>query len=131
MIPGAIKMLTFLTRGALRQTKRLSAFKSHVIPKTTSKLSAGTKWAKKKGTAFHAIKSKGSLSAGAKGGELRSWSSATMSGLKKAGLSATKRRQALYGYQRGYKHVAKHKKLYGAGVAGAAIWDFLPGKDNA
>ena len=131
MIPGAIKMLTFLTRGALRQTKRLSAFKSHVIPKTTSKLSKGTKWAGKKGTAFHAIKSKGSLSAGAKGGELRSWSSATMSGLKKAGLSATKRRQALYGYQRGYKHVAKHKKLYGSGVAGAAIWDFLPGKDNA
>ena len=131
MIPGAIKMLTFLTRAGLRQTKRLSAFKSHVIPKTTSKLSTGTKWAKKKGTAFHAIKSKGSLSAGAKGGELRSWSSATMSGLKKAGLSATKRRQALYGYQRGYKHLAKHKKLYGSGVAGAAIWDFLPGKDNA
>ena len=130
MIPGAIKMLTFLTRAGLRQTKRLSAFKSAVIPKTASPLSKGTKWAGKKGTTFYTIKSPGTLSAGAKGGQLRTWSSLSLKGLEKAGLSATKRRQALYGYQRGYKHVAKHKKLYGAGVAGAAIWDFLPGKDN-
>ena len=28
------------------------------------------------------------------------------------------------------RHVRKHQKLYTSGVAGAAIWDFLPGKDN-
>ena len=33
-------------------------------------------------------------------------------------------------YTKSYKHLRKHKKLYGAGGAGAAIWDFLPGKDN-
>jgi hypothetical protein len=112
MIPGAIKMLTFLTRAGLRQTKRLSAFKSmgkteKIIYKLPKKAIAGK--------------------------QLRPWATGLIGEkglLKKVGLSATKRRQALYGYQRGYKHVAKHKKLYGAGVAGAAIWDFLPGKDN-
>ena len=130
MIPGAIKMLSFLTRGALRQTKRLSAFKSTTVPKTVSKVTkVNGKF--KKGTGFKVMRSdSGTMSAGVHGGELRSWSKGAISGLRKSGLSATKTRQALYGYQRGYKHLAKHKKLYGAGVTGAAAWDFLPGKDN-
>ena len=28
------------------------------------------------------------------------------------------------------KHLKKHRRAYGWGVTGAAIWDFLPGKDN-
>ena len=130
MIPvagGAMRLLSMMTKGALRQTKRLSAFKSTITPKTASK------WTKKKGTAFGMQKDKGKsvISAGIYGGQLRPWASAATKGLRKAGLSATKTRQALYGYQRGYKHLKKHKKLYGSGVAGAAVWDFLPGKDNA
>ena len=116
---GAARLLYSMTRGALRQTKRLSAFKSTITPKTASK------WTKKKGTAFGMHKEKGVLSAGVYGGQLRPWASAATKGLRKAGLSATKTRQALYGYQRGYKHLKKHKKLYGAGVTGAAAWDIL------
>ena len=119
MIPGAIKMLSLLTKGALRQTKRLSAFKSTVTPKTASR------WTKKKGTAFGVQKGKGTISAGVYGGQLRPWAKHAISGLRKTGLSATKTRQALYGYQRGYKHLAKHKKLYGAGAGGAVIWDMM------
>ena len=50
--------------------------------------------------------------------------------LAKAGIGAEGRTKAVLGYTKGYKHLKKHKKLYGAGGAGAAIWDFLPGKDN-
>ena len=28
------------------------------------------------------------------------------------------------------KHLKKHRRAYGWGATGAAIWDFLPGKDN-
>ena len=116
MITAAGRMLWQFGKGALRQTKHLSPFKRSkpIIFK--------------KGTA---ILKKGPSKVGGK--ELRPWASGLIGQkglLKKAGLSATKRRQALYGYQRGYKHLAKHKKLYGSGVAGAAAWDFLPGKDN-
>ena len=125
MIPGAIKMLSLLTKGALRQTKRLSAFKSTIAPKTVSKFTK-VKGKFKKGTGFKAIRSKtGTMSAGVHGGELRPWAKHAISGLKKTGLSATKTRQALYGYQRGYKHLAKHKKLYGAGAGGAVLWDMM------
>ena len=50
--------------------------------------------------------------------------------LAKAGIGAEGRTKTVLGYTKGYKHLKKHKKLYGAGVAGAAAWDFLPGKDN-
>ena len=117
MIPGAIKMLSFLTKGALRQTKHLSPFKR------------ATKISKKEKKLYKSSK------ANVVGGKmLRPFAKTVFSNkglLRKTGLSATKTRQALYGYQRGYKHLAKHKKLYGSGVAGAAAWDFLPGKDNA
>ncbi len=50
--------------------------------------------------------------------------------LGKAGIGTVGRERFRYGYKSVYKHTKKHKKLYGAGVAGAAAWDFLPGKDN-
>ena len=113
---GAMALLRVMTRGALRQTKHLSPFKR------------ATKISKKEKKLYKSSK------ANVVGGkELRPFAKTVFGNkglLRKAGLSATKTRQSLYGYQRGYKHVAKHKKLYGAGVAGAAAWDFLPGKDN-
>ena len=50
--------------------------------------------------------------------------------LGKMGIGSEGRTKAVLGYTKGYKHLKKHKKLYAAGGAGAAIWDFLPGKDN-
>ena len=50
--------------------------------------------------------------------------------LGKMGVGETGRARFATGYKKSYKHLRKHKKLYGSGVAGAAIWDFLPGKDN-
>ena len=102
---GAARLLYSMTRGALRQTKRLSAFKRSA-PFNTVKIAPGVKVPSKVG-----------------GKTLRPWASKTLKGMEKVGISATKRRQALYSYQRGYKHLKKHKKLYGSGVAGAAIWD--------
>ena len=104
---GAARLLSSMTRGALRQTKHLSPWKSKL---------------------HHS--GKGFISAGERGGELRPWAQTTLSGMKKVGFSEGARTKTLYGYTRGTKHIAKHKKLYGAGVAGAAAWDFLPGKDN-
>jgi len=66
--------------------------------------------------------------------ELRPWAKWAMgsekTGLGWAGIGEKGRARALHGYTKAYKHTRKHKKLYGAGVAGAAAWDFLPGKDN-
>ena len=118
---GAMALLRVMTRGALRQTKHLSPFKR------------ATKGAGKKIKGFHVQRAQGKKGYGVGGTELRPFAKTIFGNkglLRKAGLSATKTRQSLYGYQRGYKHVAKHKKLYGSGVAGAAAWDFLPGKDN-
>ena len=68
------------------------------------------------------------------GKKLRPWAQWTMgsphTGLGWAGIGKEGRTKALYAYGKGYKHLKKHKKLYGAGVVGAAAWDFLPGKDN-
>jgi len=124
MIPGAIRMLSYLTRGALRQTKRLSPYKSTVEKGVKST------FRKKKGTGFTGIKERSSKTMKTKQ-ELTAIGSGINRGLKAFGASAGTRRKALTGYNLGYKHVRKHKKLYGAGVAGATAWDFLPGKDNA
>ena len=111
MIPGAIKMLSLLTKGTLRQTKHLSPFKR------------ATKISKKEKKLYKSSK------VNVVGGkELRPFAKTVFGNkglLRKAGLSATKTRQSLYGYQRGYKHLAKHKKLYGAGAGGAVLWDMM------
>ena len=96
---------------ALRGTKQLSPYKSQYI-----------KMAKGKGTKVKGV------------AELRPWAKWTVgqekTGLGWAGIGKEGRGKVLHKYTQGYKHVRKHKKLYGAGVAGAAAWDFLPGKDN-
>ena len=66
--------------------------------------------------------------------EYRPWMEKTAIGEKsllgKVGIGEEGRARFVRGYTKSYKHLKKHKKLYGAGGAGAAIWDFLPGKDN-
>ena len=67
--------------------------------------------------------------------ELRPWMKGLAEGdksvLGKLKIGPEGRTKFVSGYTGTYKHVKKHKKLYGSGAAGAAIWDFLPGKDNA
>ena len=122
MITAAGRMLMQFGRGALRQTKRLSPYKS------TLEKGVKSKFRKKKGTAFTGIKGRAAKTIKTKQ-ELTAIGSGINRSLKGLGVSATKRRQALYGYQSGYKHLAKHKKLYGAGVTGAAAWDILDRDD--
>ena len=123
---GAARLLWTMTKGALRQTKRLSPFK-----RSKPKIREGI--FKKGGYTGKTIKGPSFVG----GKELRPWARTIVGKeglISKVGGGAKKtkgfRGKTLYGYQRGYKHLAKHKKLYGSGVAGAAIWDFLPGKDN-
>ena len=104
---------------ALRGTKQLS-------PHARTKVHVGTKWSTKK-LSFVPIHKLGKK-------ELRPWAK-WAAGSEKTGLGWMKigqegRDKAIAGYTGTYKHLRKHKKLYGAGVAGATIWDFLPGKDN-
>ena len=112
---GAARLLWTMTRGALRQTKHLSPFK-----RTKGKFF-------KKGTA---IVEKGPSKIGGK--TLRPWAQSVVG---KKGFIATvgggaKKTKKLRGivthqYGRGYKHLAKHKNIYGAGLGGAAAWDIL------
>jgi len=111
---------------ALRGTKHLS-------PHTT-------KIGEAKQFAFHKVKPLGGVFAKTGKGfkhhkELRPWAKKMTEGDKSVlgkylGIGEEGRAKALTAYEGTYKHVRKHKKLYGAGGAGAAIWDFLPGKDN-
>ena len=115
---GAMALLRTMTRGALRQTKHLSPWKSKL-----SYSSKGNplkdKTGKNRLTSF--TMKKGITS----GGQLRPWAQTTLSGMKKVGFSEGARTKALYGYSRGTKHIAKHKKLYGSAIGGAAAWDIL------
>jgi hypothetical protein len=112
MITAAGRMLWQFGKGALRQTKHLSPWKRRTgYDKATKKLY--------KSTAPNVVGKK----------ELRPWAKTTLSGMKKVGFSKGARTKALYGYTRGTKHIAKHKKLYGAGVTGAAAWDILDRDD--
>ena len=119
---GAMALLRTMTRGALRQTKHLSPWKSKL-----SYSSKGNplkdKTGKNRLTSF--TMKKGITS----GGQLRPWAQTTLSGMKKVGFSEGARTKALYGYSRGTKHIAKHKKLYGSAIGGAAAWDILDRDD--
>ena len=101
---------------ALRGTKQLSPYSSKYI-----KMAKGSK------TSMGHIKVKGKA-------KLRPWIKKVAGGdkswLGSMGIGDTGRAKFVTGYAKSYKHLKKHKKLYGAGAAGAAIWDFLPGKDN-
>ena len=133
---GAARLLYTMTRGALRQTKHLSPFTTKSVTKDVIKVKKG-KSLKSIGTGFGTKK----VGKGRKFEQvLRPWAKSIVGkegAIAKTGKffgakDTTKIRGiTTYGYARGYKHLKKHKKLYGSGVAGAAVWDFLPGKDNA
>ena len=115
---GAARLLWTMTRGALRQTKHLSPFKS-------KKFITG-KGVKDKTGKF--VKTR--FAVGKKATELRPWAQSVVGKegfIAKVGGGAKKTKKlrgiATHQYARGYKHLRKHKKLYGAGVAGAAVWD--------
>ena len=109
---------------ALRGTKLLSPEKAVRTTRLTSK---GVK------TGFLAKKSK-KLKTFTAAHEPREWMKKFAYGdksiLGKLSIGEKGREKFVTGYTKSYKHLRKHKKLYGAGGAGAAIWDFLPGKDN-
>jgi hypothetical protein len=94
---GAARLISMMTKGALRQTKRLSPF--------TGKSRKIRPWAKS------IVGKEGAI---AKTGKV-------------FGVKDTSKIRgiATQQYARGYKHLRKHKKLYGAGLGGAAAWDFL------
>jgi hypothetical protein len=102
---------------ALRGTKQLSPVSSKYV-----KMAKGSK------SGFHTgIKVKGVA-------QYRPWFKKVAVGNKSwlgsMGIGEQGRAKFVTGYTKSYKHLRKHKGKYGSGVAGAAIWDFLPGKDN-
>ena len=118
---------------ALRGTKQLSPVKTTKIANLTSK-----HFPHKTGTGFGAKKIAKTTTQSGKirtDLEYRDWVKKVAIGekswLANLGIGEVGRGKTVLGYTKGYKHLRKHKKLYAAGGAGAAIWDFLPGKDNA
>ena len=112
---GAMRILGIMTKGVLRQTKHLSPFK-----RKAQKMF-------KKGTA---IVEKGPSFVGEK--ELRPFAKSIVGKeglISKIGGGAEKtkkfRSKTLYGYQQGYKHLRKQKKLYGSAVAGGVFFDMF------
>ena len=118
---------------ALRGTKYLSPHTTKIGPAKQFAFHAG-KGANPERKLFYAIR--GKTGKGFKHHkELRPWAKKMVEGDKSVlgkylSIGEKGRGKALTAYAGTYKHLKKHKKLYGAGVAGAAIWDFLPGKDN-
>jgi len=118
---GAMALMRYLTKGALRQTKRLSPYKS-----TTTVTGKGLKdrTGKFRKTSIMGIKDKTSKTMKTKQ-ELTAIGSGINKGLKTVGVSARNRSKALAGYNTGYKHLRKNKKLYGAGIAGGVAFDIF------
>lgn len=112
---GAMALLKAMTAGALRQTKRLSPYKSTVVKKGKGK---GAQ------TSFTGSKNKYTKTIDTKK-ELTMIGSGINKGLKSVGVSATNRGKALERYQKGYRHLRKNKKLYGAAVAGGVTFDIF------
>ena len=118
---GAMALMRYLTKGALRQTKRLSPYKS-----TTTVTGKGLKdrTGKFRKTSIMGIKDKTSKTMKTKQ-ELTAIGSGINKGLKTVGVSARNRSKALAGYNTGYKHLRKNKKLYGSAVAGGVAFDIF------
>ena len=119
MITAAGRMLWQFGKGATRLTKHLSPWKS--------KLKYGSKGNPLKDKTGKSRITSFAMGKGSK--EIRPWAQGTLSAMKKVGFSKGARTKTLYGYTRGTKHIAKNKKLYGSGIAGAAIWDVMDRDD--
>ena len=120
---GAMALMRYLTKGALRQTKLLSPYKSSKVYADGVKVKKGKKLKNIK-TGFVGIKDKTSKTMKTKQ-ELTMIGSGINRGLKSVGVSARNRSKALAGYNTGYKHLRKNKKLYGSAVAGGVAFDIF------
>ena len=125
MITAAARILWQFGRGAVRQTKHLSPFTTKRVTKDVIK-----KGKKSIGTGFGTHVGKSGKRRFTQ--ELRPWAKSIVG--KEGAIAKTGkffgvkdtskiRGMTTYGYTKGYKHVRKHKNLYGAGVGGAALWD--------
>ena len=131
MITAAARILWKFGRGAVRQTKHFSPFTTKSVTKDVIK-----KGKKSIGTGFATHVGKSGKRRFTQ--ELRPWAKSIVG--KEGAIAKTGkffgvkdtskiRGMTTYGYTRGYKHVRKHKNLYGSGVAGAAIWDVMDRDD--
>ena len=120
---GAMALMRYLTKGALRQTKLLSPYKSSKVYADGVKVKKGKKLKNIK-TGFEASKDKHSKTMKTKQ-EFTMIGSGINKGLKGLGFSATNRSKAIAGYNTGYKHLRKNKKLYGSAVAGGVAFDIF------
>ena len=118
---GAARLLYTMTKGALRQTKHLSPFK-----RSKPKIKEGI--FKKGGYTGKTIKGPSYVG----GKELRPWAQSIVGKeglISKVGGGARKTKKlrgiATHQYARGYKHLKKHKNIYGAGAGGAVLWDMM------
>ena len=112
---------------AMRGTKQLSPIKTF-SGKVTKKGPPGFfgQATERTGTGFKLIKHPGGLK---HSHGWRPWMQKVAVGEKSAlgrmGIGTEGRKKFRKGYLTSYKHLRKHKGKYGAGVGGAAIWDFL------
>ena len=126
---GAARLLWTMTRGALRQTKHLSPFTTKSVTKDVIKVKKG-KSLKSIGTGFGTHVGKSGKRKFTQ--ELRPWAQRIVGKegvIAKVGGGAKKTKKlrgiATHQYARGYKHLRKHKNIYGAGLGGAVLWDMM------
>jgi len=125
---GAARLLWTMTRGALRQTKHLSPYKLIKGKKTAIRKKTMLKGPKKGQVISRKVSTQKH--------ELRPWLKKFAGGSKKNesilgkfGVSKKKRGMVIDRYAATHGHLRKHKKLYGSGLGGAAVWDILDRDD--
>ena len=138
---GAMHLLRLGTGAVLRSTKHLSPYTVKIVKgtkphKITKGVRKGT-WIQKKKTGLATQKvKKGEFGHGKRKKwitkEVRPWAESIVGKkgvLSKFGLKKKGRAKVLDRYAASYGHLRKHKKLYGSGLGGAAVWDILDRDD--
>ena len=144
MIPfaaGAMHLLRLGTGAVLRSTRKLSPYTVKTVKTTRPhKITKGVR----KGTIIQK-KATGIATQKVKKGEfghkkrtkwitkeVRPWAESIVGKkgvLSKFGLKKKGRAKVLDRYTSSYRHLRKHKKLYGSGLGGAVAWDILDRDD--
>ena len=138
---GAMHLLRLGTGAFLRSTRKLSPYTVKIVKgtkphKITKGVRKGTIIQKKKtGFATQKVK-KGEFGHKKRKKwitkELRPWAESIVGKkgvLSKFGLKKKGRAKVLDRYTSSYRHLRKHKKLYGSGLGGAVAWDILDRDD--
>jgi len=138
---GAMHLLRLGTGAVLRSTRKLSPYTVKTVKTTRPhKITKGVR----KGTIIQK-KATGIATQKVKKGEfghkkrkkwitkeLRPWAESIVGKkgvLSKFGVKKKGRAKVLDRYAASYGHLRKHKKLYGSGLGGAAVWDILDRDD--